>query len=161
MEPTALFVIAAILVVIGVIGTVVPVLPGVLLVFGGLLLAAWADHFTHVGVAGLAILGALALLALAADLIGTLAGAKRVKASPLALAGATIGALVGMFFGIPGLILGPFVGAFLGELLARGGIAQAGKVGFGTWIGLLVAALARLLIVFLMLATFAAFWLLG
>jgi len=161
MEQTVLFVLAAILVVIGVIGTVLPVLPGVLLVFGGLLLGAWADHFDHVGAIGLAIIGARTLLGLGADLLGTFMGAKRVNASPLALVGATIGALAGLFFGIPGLLLGPFAGAFLGEFLARGRLAQASKVGIGTWIGLLVAALARLVIVFLMIGTFAATWLFG
>jgi uncharacterized protein YqgC (DUF456 family) len=154
MEPQIYFAIAAILVVLGLAGTVVPVLPGILLVFGGLLLAAWADGFRHVGAVGLSIIGVLALLAFAADFVASLLGAKRVGASPLALAGAAAGGIVGVFLGIPGLIFGPFVGAVAGEYLARGRLVQAGKVGIGTWIGLILAAVAKVIIAFLMIAVF-------
>lgn len=161
MDPTIYLVIAALLVIVGVVGTVVPALPGVVLVFAGLFLAAQAQGFTRVGVVGLSIIGALGLLAFAADFFASVLGAKRVGASPRALVGAAIGGVIGLFFGIPGLVLGPFVGAFLGELWARGGLAQAGKVGIGTWLGLLFAAIAKVVIAFLMIATFFAFYLLN
>jgi uncharacterized protein YqgC (DUF456 family) len=154
-------VLAAILVVAGLAGTVLPALPGAALVFAGLFLAAWADDFTRVGVGGLAIIGALMVASFIADLAGSILGARRVGASPLALIGATVGALVGIFLGIPGLIFGPFIGAVAGELLARGSVLRAGKVGLGTWLGLLLAAVAKLVLAFLMVATFAAFYLLG
>jgi len=85
-------------------------------------------------------------------------GAKRVGASPKALIGAAIGGAIGVFFGLPGILLGPFVGAVLGELIARGGFAQAARVGVGTWLGLLFAAVAKLVIAFLMVGAFAAFY---
>ena len=159
METVVYLAVAALLVAVGLAATVVPVLPGVLLVFGGLLLAAWAEGFSRVGVVGLSLIGALAALAFAADFVASLLGAKRVGASPKALFGATVGGVVGIFLGIPGMLLGPFVGAVLGELWARGGIAQAGKVGVGTWLGLLFAAIAKVVIAFLMIATFLAFYL--
>jgi uncharacterized protein YqgC (DUF456 family) len=158
MDPTAYLVIAAILVVVGLAGTVVPVLPGVLIVFGGLFLAAWAEDFTRVGAVGLAIIGTLAALAFAADFVASLLGAKRVGASPAALGGAALGGVVGLFFGIPGLVLGPFLGAVAGELWARRDLVQAGKVGLGTWLGLVAAALAKVVLAFLMIATFLAFY---
>ena len=161
MEPTIYYAIAAVLVIVGVLGTVLPVLPGTLLVFAGLLLAAWADQFTRVGWIGMSIIGALALLAVAADLIASAMGAKRVGASPQALVGATAGGVIGILFGIPGMILGPFAGAVLGELLARGRLAQAGKVGIGTWLGLLAAAVLKVVIAFLMIGTFFAFYLMN
>ena len=161
MEPAIYYAIASVLVIVGVIGTVLPVLPGTLLVFAGLLLAAWADQFARVGVVGLSVIGALAVLALVADFIASAMGAKRVGASPQALVGATAGGIVGILFGIPGLILGPFAGAVLGELLARGRLAQAGKVGIGTWLGLLAAAVLKVVIAFLMIATFFAFYLMN
>jgi uncharacterized protein YqgC (DUF456 family) len=161
MEATIYYAIATVLVIIGVVGTVLPVLPGTLLVFAGLALAAWADHFARVGVVGLSMIGCLALLAFAADLIASALGAKRVGASPQALVGATVGGVIGILFGIPGMILGPFVGAVLGELLARGRLAQAGKVGIGTWLGLLAAAVLKVVIAFLMIATFFAFYLMN
>jgi len=159
MDPNLILALAALLVIIGLAGTVLPVLPGVLLVFGGLFLAAWAEGFARVGAAGLSIIALLALLAFVADFVASLLGARRVGASPRALLGASLGGTVGVFFGIPGLLLGPFLGAVLGELWARGGIAKAGKVGIGTWIGLLVAAVAKVVIAFAMIATFLAFYL--
>ena len=158
METVVYLAVAALLVAVGLAATVVPVLPGVLLVFGGLFLAAWVEGFSRVGVVGLILIGALAALAFAADFVASLLGAKRVGASPKALFGATVGGVVGIFLGIPGMLLGPFVGAVLGELWARGGIAQAGKVGVGTWLGLLFAAIAKVVIAFLMIATFLAFY---
>src|SRR5947207_15478562 len=110
MEPAALLILATILVVLGLAGTVLPVLPGVLLVFAGLFLAAWAGDFARVGAVGLSIIGALAVLSLVADFAASLLGAKRVGASPLALAGAAVGGIVGIFFGLPGILLGPFIG---------------------------------------------------
>jgi uncharacterized protein YqgC (DUF456 family) len=159
MDPAIYLVIAALLVVIGLVGTVVPIVPGALLVFGGLFIAAWAQDFARVGAVGLGVIGALALASFAVDFVASVMGAKRVGASPRALYGAALGGFIGIFFGIPGLILGPFVGAFLGELWARGGFAQASKVGFGTWLGLLFAAIAKVVIAFLMIAIFLAIYL--
>ena len=158
MDPNVYLAIAAVIVILGVLGTVLPVLPGVLLVFGGLFLAAWAQDFARVGLVGLCIIGAMAALAFAADFIASLLGAKRVGASPKALIGAAIGGFVGVFFGLPGILLGPFIGAVAGELIARGGWAQATKVGVGTWLGLLFAAVAKLVLAFLMIGVFAAFY---
>lgn len=161
MDPTVYLVIAALLVIVGLAGTVLPVLPGILLVFAGLFLAAQAEGFTRVGLVGLAIITALAVLGFAADFVASLLGAKRVGASPRALFGAAAGGIIGVFFGIPGMLLGPFAGAVLGELWARGGWKQAGKVGVGTWLGLLFAAIAKVVIAFTMIATFLAFYWLG
>ena len=159
MEPTLYFVLAAVLVLVGLAGTVLPAIPGALFVFAGLFLAAWADGFAHVGAVGLTIIGVLGALAFVADFVASLLGARRVGASPLALAGAALGGLVGLFLGLPGLILGPFVGAVGGEFLARGRWAQAGKVGLGTWLGLVAAAILKLILAFMMISTFFAFWL--
>jgi len=152
---------AVLLVIGGIVGTVLPVIPGALFVFTGLLVAAWADDFARVGFGGLSIVAALGLLSVFVDLAGSVLGAKRVGASRQALVGAAIGAVVGIFFGIPGLILGPLVGAVLGELVARGGLLRAGKVGLATSLGLLLAAVAKLVIAFAMVATFLAFYLLN
>lgn len=161
MDPGAYLALAALLVIIGLAATVLPVLPGVLFVFAGLFLAAWAEGFARVGTVGLSFIAALAVLALIADFVAALLGAKRAGASPKALFGAAAGGLLGVFFGIPGILLGPFFGAVLGELWARGGFKQAGKVGLGTWLGLLIAAAAKVIIAFTMIATFFAFYVLN
>jgi len=82
MDPLAWQVIAALLVVVGLAGTVLPVLPGVALVFTGLTLAAWADGFARVGAFTIAILGLLTALAVAADFVASALGAKKLGASP-------------------------------------------------------------------------------
>ena len=161
MDPLVLQVAAALLVIVGIAGTLVPVLPGVALVFGGLLLAAWADGFHRVGGFTVAILGVLTALAIAADFAASAFGAKKMGASPRAVAGATLGALVGIFFGLPGLVLGPFIGAVAGELSANRALRHAGRAGLGTWVGLLLGSIAKLVLAFLMVGVFATAWLLG
>jgi uncharacterized protein YqgC (DUF456 family) len=161
MESALLYVIAAVIVAVGLAGTVLPVIPGVLLVFCGLFVAAWADAFAHVGWIALTIIGVLGCLGFVADLLAAALGAKGAGASPQALLGAVLGGVAGLFLGIPGLIFGPFFGAMAGEMLARGGVVKAGRVGLATWLGLVVAAVLKVAIAFLMIATFLAAWILA
>jgi uncharacterized protein YqgC (DUF456 family) len=159
VDPIWWWVLAVTLIVVGVIGTFLPVLPGALLVFGGMLLAAWIDDFQRVGWITLVILGALTVLVFIVDLVAGLMGAKRVGASKLAIAGAAIGTVVGMFFGLVGILIAPFIGAVVGEIIARGQLAPAARVGFGTWIGLLAGTLAKFAIVLAMVGVFVASYL--
>lgn len=152
---TFYFMLAAVLVVIGIAGTVLPVLPGVPLVFGGLWLAAWADQYRHVGLWTLVILGVLSAFALLIDFAASIAGAKRVGASGRAIWGASLGMLIGLFFLLPGLLIGPFAGALIGELSTGSSMRKAVKVGIGTWIGLLFGTLAKIALCFTMLGVFA------
>jgi uncharacterized protein len=152
---TSYFILSALLIVVGIVGTVVPILPGVPLVFGGMWLAAWADGYRHVGIWTLVALGVLSAFALLIDFFASLVGARRVGASGRAIWGASLGMLVGIFFGLPGLLLGPFVGALIGELSAGRDMRQAARVGVGTWIGLLFGTLAKIALCFTMLGVFA------
>ncbi len=149
------YVVATILVIVGLVGTVLPALPGVPMVFCGLLLAAWADGFAHVGGLTLFVLGVLTVITLAIDFIAGVLGAKKVGASRYAVIGAALGTLLGLFFGLPGLLLGPFVGALAGELIAGGTLRKATGVGAGAWLGFLLGAIAKLAICFAMLGIFA------
>jgi len=154
MSQTLLFILSAALILIGMAGTVVPVLPGVPLVFAGMWLAAWVDHYQHIGTFTLILLGVLAVIALVIDFLASMLGAKRVGASTRALWGATLGAIVGLFFGIPGLLLGPFCGALIGELSSGSAMDHATRVGIGTWLGLLFGTLAKIALCFTMLGIF-------
>jgi uncharacterized protein YqgC (DUF456 family) len=155
------YVLAAALIVIGIVGAILPALPGVPLVFCGMLLAAWADGFRHVGTITLIVLGVLTVLALLIDFAAGILGAKRVGASRLAVVGAAIGTLVGIAFGLPGLLLGPFVGALVGELAAGGTLHKAAGVGIGAWIGFLVGSVFKLGVSFAMLGVFALAFVFG
>ena len=150
--------IAVVMVIVGVAGAVLPGLPGVPLVYAGLLVAAWADDFQRVGWVVLVLLGMLTALSFVIDLLAVSLGAKRVGATRLAVIGAALGTFAGLLFGLPGLVLGPFLGAVIGELLSHGRAGQAGRAGFATWIGLLFGTLAKLALVFTMLGVFAAAW---
>ena len=154
------FGLALVLVVAGAAGTLVPILPGVPLVFLGLLMAAWSDGFDRVGALTLTLLALLTLASIALDAVATALGARRAGASWQALAGATAGSLLGLFFGLPGLLIGPFAGAFAGEWLARRDLRQAGRAGLGTWLGLVLAAAGKIAIVFAMIGIFAIAWML-
>lgn len=148
------WVLAIALIAVGVIGTFVPVIPGAILVFGGMVLAAWIDDFQRVGWITLTILGVLTILVFVGEFVAGMLGAKRVGASRLAITGAAIGTVVGMFFGIVGLLVAPFIGAVIGELMTRGQLDAAARVGFGTWLGMAVGALVKIAIVLAMLGIF-------
>ena len=154
-----LWLLAVLLVIAGLAGTLLPALPGVPLVLGGLVVAAWADNFQHVGWTALVFLGVLTLVSVAIDFAAAALGAKRVGASRLAIVGAAVGTLLGIFLGIPGLIFGPFVGAVAGEILSQGEWRKATQAGVATWVGLLFGTLAKLALVFAMLGVFVFAWL--
>ena len=155
IEIYLLWALVALLVVVGLAGTIIPALPGVPFVFGGLLIAAWLDDFQRIGWKTLTVLAVLTAIAIAADLLATMLGAKRAGASKLALLGAAIGSIVGLFYGLVGIFIFPFIGAVIGELIARGKVGQAGRVGFATWLGLLLGALAKLALALTMIGVFA------
>ena len=161
MDPVYFYVIGAALVIIGLAGTVLPFMPGVPLVLGGLVVAAWADGFQRVGTLTIVILAVLTALAMALDFAASLLGAKKVGASRQAVIGAGIGAIVGIFFGLPGLVFGPFIGAVAGELIAHRELLRAGKAGLGTWLGLLLGSVAKLTLAFLMVGVFVTAYLLN
>jgi uncharacterized protein YqgC (DUF456 family) len=160
---TLYYVLAVVMMLVGIAGTVLPALPGLPLVFAGMLLAAWTGDFEQVGGWTLAILALLTLLSLGIDLMATALGAKRVGASKPALVGAVLGTFAGLLFGFVGVFIGPFVGALLGELVWLRGVGgrelgQATKVGLGTWLGIVVGTILKLGVAFVMVGLFAIAW---
>jgi len=157
----ALYLLAAALIIGGLIGSVIPALPGLPMIFGGIWLTAAVDDYRHLGLWWLLIIGGLGTAGVVIEFIASTLGAKRVGASRLALWGASLGTLAGMFLGIPGLLLGPFIGALLGELASGTSVLRSAHVGVGTWIGLLFGTLMKLVISFMMVGLFGLAWLLG
>lgn len=149
-----LWLLAIILVVVGMAGLLFPIIPGMPILFIGLVTAAWAEGFEHIGMGTLIVLGFMALLAYLVDFLAGAFGAKLFGASRRAIIGATLGAIVGLFFGIPGVLLGPFVGGVLGELTAQSCLTTAGRAGVGATVGLALGVAAKLALAFAMLGTF-------
>ena len=160
MDNTSLYyLVAGVLIVVGLLGTILPVLPGLPVMFSGMLLAAWAGDFKYIGAGTLIALGVLVLVSIAVDLLSTILGAKRSGASSKGQWGAGIGGVAGIFFGLPGLVAGPFLGASLGEMAHGRAWRDASKIGLGTWLGLLLGAVLKLILACWMLVLFAlAIW---
>ena len=149
-----LYLLSAVLIIVGIAGTIIPALPGVPLVFAGMLLAAWTGDFAEIGWPTLVLLGVLTVISIIVDFVASVLGAKRVGASGWALFGAAVGTVVGMFLGIFGLLLGPFVGAVLGELIAGSNLRRSTIVGVGAWLGFLFGTIAKIALCFTMLGVF-------
>ncbi len=154
-----MWVLSAVLVLAGLAGTVLPLLPGTLLVWAGLLLGAWIDDFTRVSLLSVAFITLLAALAWALDFAAGLMGAKRAGASRLALVGAAVGTVVGIFMGLIGVLFMPLIGAGIGEYWAQKNQHRAAKVALATWLGLLLGMVAKVVIAFIMVGVFLfALW---
>jgi len=148
------WILSVMLVGVGIAGTLLPALPGTPLVFGGLLLAAWADGFQNVGVGTVVVLAVLTALAFCVDFISSSLGARGAGASRGAVVGAALGTLIGVFFGFAGIILGPFLGATIGEFMAHRNLSQAGRAGAAAWIGFMLGIGVKLMLAFTMVGIF-------
>jgi len=155
MTDTLLWLLSAVLIVVGVAGTVLPALPGAAFVLAGIVLAAWIDGFSRVGVGVVAIVSVLAMLSWVLEYVAGVLGAKKAGASRQALIGAALGTVLGLFAGFIGVLFMPLVGAAVGEYLARRDSGQAVKVGVSTWLGLMAGMIGKVVIVFIMLGVFA------
>lgn len=159
---TLLYLIAAVLVLVGLAGIVLPALPGLPIMFVGMVVAAWADDFQRVSILTLVLLGILTVLSFGIDFMAASMGAKRVGASKLAIIGAVVGTLVGVLAAGPiGVFIGPFAGALIGELINRRDLKQATKVGVGTTFGIILGVVLKLGLAFAMLGLFALAWFTG
>ncbi len=137
MAEYLLLALAIALIIIGIIGCLVPVLPGPPLSFAGLLVL----HFTRFADFGnnlLIILGSIAILVAVFDYVVPIWGTKKFGGSKYGVRGATIGLLAGLFLGPLGIIIGPFIGAVIGELIKKDDFKYAIRAGFGSLIGFMM-----------------------
>jgi uncharacterized protein YqgC (DUF456 family) len=163
MSPETLqlaYIVSGILILIGLLGTVLPVLPGIPVAFAGMLLAAWAGGFREISVFTAVLLGLLTLASIGIDFLASALGAHRAGASKMAIVGASLGSLLGLlFFSLPGLIIGPFIGVMAVETAKGKSVREAGKIGFATWIGMAVGVALKVGLAFAMLGIFLfALW---
>jgi len=156
VEQTIGLTVALLLMTLGLIGTVVPGIPGTPLV----LIVAIA-HRLYFGSASLSnlfgfVLLLLTLFSIALDYLATLYGAKKLGATWRGILGAMVGALVGLFFGLPGIIIGPFVGALGFELISGRKFPDAAKAGAGALLGLVIGTAGKVACCVAMMGIFAA-----
>lgn len=141
--------------VIGVLGSFLPVVPGGVLVFFGILFYAWATQFRLIDWRWLIVFALLTIAAYLLDWIATAWGATRYGAGSGGVIGAIVCGIFGLIiFGVFGSIIGSFVGAFLGELIGGKSISQARRAGWGTLLGLLTSVVLQLMIYLFMIVLF-------
>lgn len=156
--PDYIFLVAGILLVIlGIIGCLVPVLPGPPLSYLGILFL----HFSRFGqftTLALITMGVIALAVTILDYVVPVWGTRKFGGSKYGTRGATIGLVIGLFLGPLGLIIGPFIGAFVGELIFKDNINYAIKAGFGSLLGFLTGIGLKLAASFVMTFYFVKEW---
>jgi uncharacterized protein YqgC (DUF456 family) len=136
MADYVLLILGVISIILGIIGCLVPVLPGPPLSFLGLLFLHFS-RFAHFTTTALIVFASIAALVSVLDYILPVWGTKKFGGSKYGTRGATVGLVLGLFFGPAGILIGPLLGAFVGEMLFKDDIGYAFKAGFGSLIGFL------------------------
>jgi uncharacterized protein YqgC (DUF456 family) len=142
MVTVLLAILCSILMITGLAGVVLPILPGIPLAWLGFFVYAIGTGFDRISITTTVVFSIITVFTLVLDFIAPMLGASKYKASKLGVFGSFIGLMTGIIvFGFWGIILGPFIGALLGELLARKQPKQAFKSAFGTLLGFLAGSL--------------------
>ena len=139
----------------GLAGTLVPLLPGTTIILAAAILHHLAlGEAQSIGWWGIAGLVALTVLSYAVDFGSAALGAKRFGATRWGAAGGLLGTIVGMFFFPLGIFLGPLIGVLLGELIGGQGLLPAGKSTWGSFLGTTAGIVGKLVIASAMIAWF-------
>jgi uncharacterized protein len=151
MTSPLLVLLGIVLIALGIAGLVLPLLPGIALIYAGIFTVAWADDFTRIGPLMLGFMLVVTIVAQILDHVAGVFGARRAGASGWGVVGAALGAVVGLFFGLPGVILGPAVGALAFEYLRNPDARRALKAGAGGLAGFVLGVLAKAVFAFLLI----------
>ena len=147
--------IAIILMLVGLVGSVVPLMPGTTLILAGVLLQKWLlpDTLTWLAVGWITVFWFVSIVA---DIACTIIGTRLFGGSKWGMAGATGGAVVGMFVSLPALLLGTILGAVLAEkCVAKRSDQHALRAGAGAAVGFVLSVFARLGCALIMIALYA------
>lgn len=134
---------------VGILGSILPLLPGPPLCFVALLIQQLRTEppFTA---KFLWIWAGITVVVTALDYIIPLYGTRKFGGSKYGIWGCTIGLLAGFWLGPLGIIIGPFAGAFIGEMIARNNSDHAFKAAWGSFVGFLLGTLLKLIVCFVM-----------
>jgi uncharacterized protein len=157
MSDYILLISGILLMILGIIGCLVPVLPGPPLSFIGLIFLHFS-RFGHFSNSTLITLGIIAVVVTILDFIVPVWGTKRFGGSKYGTRGATVGLMVGIFLGPMGIIIGPMIGAFVGEMIFKDDINYAIRAGFGSLLGFLTGIGLKLAASFIMTFYFVKEW---
>jgi uncharacterized protein len=155
MNNALLISICALLMLVGLFGIIVPIIPGVPLVWLGLFIYAIVTGFKTIPILAVVIFFILMVLTLVLDFAGPLIGLKKYKASGWSYLGSFLGFIIGIiFFNIWGIIFGPIIGAFVAELLVRRDIREGFRAALGVVLGSIIGAIIKITISLIMIGYF-------
>ncbi|HSP11421.1 MAG TPA: DUF456 domain-containing protein [Salegentibacter sp.] len=139
-------ILGGILIITGILGSFLPILPGVPVSWAGLLLLHLAPSIP-VNYLFLGVTLVIAILIYVLQLVIPAMGTKKYGGSKTGMWGATIGLVIGIFAPIPfGIIIGAFVGAFIGEIINKSDSRSAVRAAFGSFVGLLASTFMEFLV---------------
>jgi uncharacterized protein YqgC (DUF456 family) len=150
-----LYVLGAAALLAGLAGVVLPAVPGSAFLVLGAVLVAWAEHFTRVSWWTVGVCAFLGAVIWAADLLAGVLGAKAFGASRWAVVGASVGLLVGIFLGLPGIVLGPAVGAIVFEYARDPSFQRAMEAGVGAFLGFVLGTAVKVSLAFVLVGIVA------
>ena len=151
LELTMLF-LGALAILAGIAGCFVPIIPGPIVAYCGLL--CMMPTSKSPSAATLVLFGVITAVVTVLDYVVPAMGAKKFKCSKWGIWGCTIGTFIGIFYFPIGLILGPFLGAVAGELIAKKPLAMAAKGGLGAFLGFLAGVFLKVVASLLMLTCY-------
>ena len=130
-------VICIILFILGLLGTVLPVLPGAILIYGGMVIYGIMTGFASLNIYFFIIQALILIIIFLVDFIASFIGTRHFGGSKQAIWGAGIGTILGLFLMPPiGIFIGPFLGAVIAEILLGKELQEAVRVGVGSLLGL-------------------------
>ena len=146
-------------ILLGLVGSILPILPGPPLSWIGLLFLFMTDAVPK-DTSFLIITLIVALLIFALDYIIPAIGTKRFGGSRSGMIGTTLGLIIGLIAPIPfGIIIGPFVGAYLGELSNKADSKTALKAAFGSFLGFVTGTFLKFIVAVVYMGFFiSTFW---
>jgi len=147
--------IAIVLMAVGLIGTVLPIVPGTTIILAAAVIhRVMLGPMKSIGWWSIGVLLLLTLVSYALDFASGYFGARRFGATKWGMAGAIVGGIIGLFFAVPGLLIGPVVGAFAGEIISGKRLVKAGRAGWGTLLGNIAGMIGKLAIGLVMVTWF-------
>jgi uncharacterized protein YqgC (DUF456 family) len=147
--------IAIVLMAVGLIGTVLPIVPGTTIILAAAVIhRVMLGPLKSIGWWSIGVLLLLTLASYALDLASGYFGARRFGATKWGVAGMIAGGIIGLFFAFPGLLIGPVIGAIAGEIIGGKRLVKAGRAGWGTLLGSIAGMIGKLVIGLAMVSWF-------
>lgn len=150
---TVLIILSIVCVLIGIVGSIVPGIPGPPISWLALLLLYWSSRAAY-GVTLLIVFAVIAAIITVLDYVVPVWGTKRLGGTKAGTRGSTWGLVISVFvlpllgitlgpFGLIGILGGPFVGAYVGEKW-HGNAANAWRAAWGSFLGFMAGTLIKL-----------------